>query len=307
MEILFILFVALLVVVLLGLAGLRIQPRVRKPELQAAEEAPRIPLPLDIPEPLRTYIKNQFGETIPQPTSVTVWGNGQMIGPKLPGISNSWIPMSWTLYLVPGQAFVWHTNLSWFGITFLRGGDELRKGHGRFMMGNTVLEKHNLDLSEDTILWLHSLLFAPTALLNDPRLRWEAVDEHSVRLIAPYAKDGTRAYKLCFDEQMQLIRIETQRTTTRDARVLDFQMETGPVVSLDEGIKIPGSMTAAWENDPYQRYTIQGISYRMSIDEEIERGLTDQPIHEETPEETGAESELPEQNTDEEGEARASL
>ncbi|MCZ7527495.1 MAG: hypothetical protein M5U14_14585 [Acidimicrobiia bacterium] len=157
--------------------------------------------------------------------------------------------------------------MTWYGRTFLRGGDEYGDGRGRLVMGKAVMEGPAMDRAEATVLWLNTLWLAPTALLTDPRVRWEPVDDVTARLVVPalptdVASDGgagdVAVLTLAFDPSTgALARVSTQRMDPAlDAprpytAALDAYRPAGP-------LDVATEVRARWDDELAVELTLDG-------------------------------------------------
>ena len=265
-------FVAYLIIFRIGFF---FKPAVHKPELEPIEALEMIPLPGSLPYPVRHYLQMSFGDQVPLPATAVAWGLGKRIGRSFGRLGPLWMPSYWALYLVPGKEFVYRLTVTWYGRRMLQGGDELRQGYGRFIMNKDRLENANINKSEWIMLWLYTILTAPSAILADPNNTWEAVDDQTARLSVPYL-DGTRwEFTLLFDSQTgQLSGVDTLRVTSRDGKEIPYQMRMGKHEKLGPGT-LPGYMKAAWENDFYITNNLSGVRYNVNISEVMEEGASE--------------------------------
>ncbi len=279
MQTILIFSLGLIVFIAFILLGLRIPAPIRPPQVEETSEVKNEPLAPHLPTILYESGDNAIA---PHPETAIVWGNGKIIGPKAPLLGQLWIPISWTLYLKPGHAFVWRASFTWFRSTKMSGGDEWRNGSGRFVMGDTKIENENMDRGEATMLWLYSLAFTPTALLFDPELTWETVNENCIFLRQPY-KNETWEYKLAFSspDERHLTRVDTHRTASRDGQSMPYHIELDQYHRYNT-LEIPGRLTAAWNDEPPFLYlNIAGVIYNASIDAALRRGILDEDVSDE--------------------------
>jgi hypothetical protein len=265
-------FVAYLIIFRIGFF---FKPPVHKPELEPIDPVEMVPLPANLPYPVRHYLEMSFGDQVPLPATAVAWGLGKRIGRSFGRLGPLWMPSHWALYLIPGKEFVYRLTVTWFGRRMLQGGDELRQGYGRFIMNKDRLENTNINKSEWIMLWLYTILAAPSAILADPNNTWEAVDDQTAKLSVPH-KDGSRwEFTLLFDSQTgQLSGVDTLRVTSRDGKEIPYQMRMGKHEKLGPGT-LPGYMKAAWENDFYITNNLSGVRYNVNISEVMEEGASE--------------------------------
>jgi len=266
---------AFVVYLIIFRVGFFFKPAEHKPELEPIEPTEMIPLPEGLPFPVRRYLQMCFGDQVPLPATAVAWGLGKRIGRNFGRLGPLWMPSHWTLYLVPGKEFVYRLTVTWYGRKMLQGGDELRQGYGRFIMNKDQLENTNINKSEWIMMWLYTIMAAPSAILADPANTWEAIDDQTARLSVPY-KDGSRwTFTLLFDsESGQLTGVETLRVTSRDGKETPYQIRMGNHDKLGPGT-LPGFMKAAWENDFYIMNDLSGVRYNVNISEAMEEGASE--------------------------------
>jgi len=265
-------FVAYLIIFRIGFF---FKPAEHKPELEPIDPPEMIPLPDNLPYPMRHYLQMNFGDEVPLPTTAVAWGLGKRIGRSFGRLGPLWMPSYWAVYLVPGKEFVYRLTVTWFGRRMLQGGDELRQGYGRFIMNKDRLENTNINKSEWIMLWLYTIMAAPSAILADPANTWEAVDDQSAKLSVPY-KDGSRwEFTLLFDSHSgQLTGVDTLRVTSRDGKEIPYQIRMDDHKKLGPGV-LPGYMKAAWENEFYIMNNLSGVRYNINIAEVMEEGASE--------------------------------
>ncbi len=266
-------FVAYLIVFRIGFF---FKPKIHKPELEPIEPPEMIPLPGDLPYPVRRYLQMSFGgDQVPVPATAVSWGLGKRIGRNFGRLGPLWMPSHWALYLVPGKEFVYRLTVTWFGRRMLQGGDELRQGYGRFIMNKDRLENANINKSEWVMLWLYTIMVAPSAILADPANKWAAIDDQTARLSVPNQDGEAWDFTLRFDTQSgQLIEIETMRVASRDGKKVPYHMRLANHEKQGPGV-LPGSMKAAWENEYYIMNDVSGIRYNINIDEVMQEGASE--------------------------------
>lgn len=254
--------------------GFRVPARVRIPDLGDGSQAlEKVPVPEGLPAPVERFYRAAFGEQVPVPRSVVMYGRGTFRVRKLPLVGFLWAPLSWTLHLAPGQAFVWQARVYWLRRMLVDGGDQYREGKGRFVMGKEVIEGDNLDYSEQVVLWLYTIYFSPGALLDLPAAAWHERGEHAAGLTV---RDGGRelSFTLHFDPASgHLARIETQRPASKAGTLYPFQLVLSQPRELDSGVMLPSQMGAAWEDDFYTYYQVLGARYNAPAADVIQAGV----------------------------------
>ncbi|MEN6408995.1 MAG: DUF6544 family protein [Anaerolineaceae bacterium] len=256
--------------------GFRVKPRVKRPWVEAAEDAAQPDLPAGLPEPWQRYLNECGLKTVPY--SLVGWGRGKIVANKNLKTGPLWTPLRWHLMAQPEVGFVSKTEITWFGYPLLRGGDELLPNRARFSMGGNVLENENIRRSEETMFWLYQIWMAPALLAADTRVRWETVDGQTVKMFAPVgAEDGV--FTLRFDPTTGgLVRVETLRAASRDGANLPFSVRFSGTCEISGVGTLPEEMGAAWEDEEYTVYNLSGVRYDGEVGEEVRQGLNDGSI-----------------------------
>ena len=267
--------VAFVAALFFGWLGFRISAPVSKPERRPITRPDPIPLPKSLPDPLYHYFEKNFGTLIYPPASVVAWGRGQIIARRLPSLGPLWVPISWSIDLIPGESFVLQDRITWFRQTFIRGGEEFREEKGQYMVGGKTVQSPHIDHSEQTILWLYTLLLAPTTLLLDPWVTWQAGEDNTVCIQVPFSADENRNFTLHFDtESWAIERITTERTASRDGRLVPFRFILQAPRNFESDLVLPSQVSAAWDDDVYFRYEIKGVLYNVDAGEVMEKGVS---------------------------------
>jgi hypothetical protein len=267
--------VALIVVPLLYWIGFRFPPRPIAPELEPTDPLKRQPLPENLPAPLKRFFQMVYGEKVPLPVTATAWGNGRIVVRYMGKLGPLWAPFRWALYLVPGKEFVMRTTITWFSRRMLQGGDELRKGHGRFVMSKDELENANIDNSEWVMMWLCTIMAAPSTLISHPDITFEEVDENSVKVGVPFKQVERWYFTLNFDtDSGELRTIHTYRPASRDGRKIAYQLSLDSYQPVGIGT-LAGSIGSAWESDYFQYNEMTGVRYNVDISEVMQAGSSE--------------------------------
>ncbi len=255
----------------IGWLGLRIPARPKKPILSTPENPLDLTaIPEDLPRPVARYLQLLFPQGIPNLSPVVAWGTGRITS-HLRVFGTVWLPLSWTLYLYPAVGYLWRTNITWYMRPFLKGGDQYLDGHGTYRMGNDTLESEFIDLSEFTILWIHTLVFAPFSLPYTPGLKWQLIDDRSIWLTVTGPNQASYNFKLLFSSSGMLEKIETKRAASRDGTLLDFSTTIvhSPVPESSHLINLKN----AWESVVYLDLKSNGIFYDVNIDQVFDEGI----------------------------------
>ncbi|HZU87502.1 MAG TPA: DUF6544 family protein [Anaerolineaceae bacterium] len=279
MDLLTLLLIGVIGTLVIGLLGFAIPSALHKPFIQQEETiAPEIPA--DLPPEVRRWLEVSGLDKTPG-GNLSAWGLGKMAGPNLPLFGRVWMPLRWLLFLQPGEAFVWRTQITWWRRRFISGGDTLYEGKGMFDMGANQLDGENLDASQFTLLWIYSLVLAPMQAFARPGLVWKEETQNAVTLQVPLAgsEEKSRDFTLEFDPASGFLsKLSTLRTTARKGNELPFFISisstTREITDGDSTFKLPEGMELGWEDFIYQRIGFVGLANGVSdVEEEIARGI----------------------------------
>lgn len=274
-NIIIIAVIVIIVGLVVGLAGFHYPPKVKIPLRQPKAPEKSILVTGRLPDCLKQFFTNNFGNPLPHPLSLVAWGRGRILTAPFPLLGPVWVPVTWTLDLAPGDRFVFNIKLAWFGKFFIKGGDEFQNGHGRFSLGGSMLENENLDLSETTLLWIYSLWLTPFALIGNEQVTWQTGDDSTIPADIAFGDNSVRRFQMQLTPgDYQLGWINTTRTTSREGKELGFHASFKAHRAFDNHYNFPSQMSLNWEDEKaYLHLELIGLRYDVDIEESIQKGL----------------------------------
>jgi hypothetical protein len=200
-----------LLFLVMGWLGFQIKPR-PFPAQSRRHYLGTIDLPPDLPEPVRRYYLTAFGAHIPRVETLVVWARARIR-------RGLWLPLrSWVAH-VPGYDFRRYMEVTWFGLPVMKVIDEYIHCRGMTKVGKQEATGEYINQAANLILWAEAAAM-PSLLISDPRVRWEAIDANSARLIVPF-ENQEDALTARFDSQTGLIsRMEAMRHKNGPEKVL---------------------------------------------------------------------------------------
>ena len=171
----------------LGWLGLQVRPAPFPPHPERTRELVMAEMPSDLPEPVERHFRATLGERVPRIETAVVWGRGRF---NLYGLM--WFPTRFKSYNVAGHEFRRDIELTWFGMPIFRGYDAYLNGKGilkitgLFGLVDVSGEGENFDQGDNLAVWVEAPFTTPSALVLDPRVRWEPIDAHAARLTVPF-------------------------------------------------------------------------------------------------------------------------
>lgn len=253
-----------------GWLGLQVKPKPFPPHPERTPELNTTELPSDLPEPVYRHFRATLGEQVPRIETAVVWGRGEF---SLMGL---WFPMRFKSYHVAGREFRRDMELTWFGLPVFQGYDAYIDGKGALeftgLLGllNVSDEGEKIDQADNLVVWAEAPFTTPSAMVLDPRVRWEPMDVASARLVFPFG-DGEESLRAEFDPGTGLIEsISGMRYRGQEETKIPYRGEYAGW-EAEHGMKVPHRDAAAWEDmgGPYVVLSIEGAEYNVDVSEKI--------------------------------------
>jgi hypothetical protein len=134
----------------------------------------------------------------------------------------------------------------------------------------------NTNQGANLALWAEAGWF-PSLWLSDARVRWEAVDETTARLMVPF-EDGFESFIVRFDAQTALINtMEAQRYREAGQGKPKILWVTSNLPGKTiAGTKLSAIGAATWSDQgrPWAVFTLEDVRYNVNVNEYIrKRGI----------------------------------
>lgn len=246
----------------LGWLGLQVRPKPFASYPATTPPLDSVAPPADLPEPVARYVRAAFGERIPVIRTAIISGRGWL---RFSGIT---FPARWRFVYEAGQGYRHIIEAALFGQPLLKVNETYLNGQGRLELPFGVVENEpKVNQAANLGLWAEAI-WLPSIWFTDPRVRWEAIDDHSARLIVPFGAEE-QAFTVWFDSVTGLIRrMETLRW--RDAG------DAAPIVWRNEalawmraaGMQIPAEATVTWmdQGTPWLRLDTEEAIYNVEVE-----------------------------------------
>ncbi|HEX2907452.1 MAG TPA: DUF6544 family protein [Phototrophicaceae bacterium] len=219
-----------------------------------------MPIPASLPAPVQRYARTLFGEQVPVVESAIMTGRAKV---RFNGLTMQ-ARFKFTYEVARGHYH--HIQATWFGVPLFTVNE-------RFLDGQAILDIPGQHVENDPHtnhaasqgFWAEAFMSMPSVFITDPRLRWEAIDDTSARLIVP-GTDAEEAFIVGFDPETGLVAtLTTQR----------YQDAQGPRHSWNNRIvkwgKVNGILTpiqaeTQWDNDPpWAIWQVEQIVYNVPV------------------------------------------
>jgi hypothetical protein len=244
----------------LGWAGLQVTPANFPTPTAPTQNRGTVAVPPDLPAPVRRYFAVAFNNQVPRVDSLITWGRAR-------ANFGIWMPLRFQLYHRPGQAFQRKMEVTWFGLPVLKALDQYLDGKGMTGPVNQLATGPKVDQGANLILWAEAT-FYPSLLLTDPRIRWEAIDEHSARLLLPFGETQEEMI-FYFDPATGLVsRTWAMRYQNNAGEKEPWFAEIQSWQTID-GMQIPARVAVTWEKagSPWSYWDFEGVRWNVAIDD----------------------------------------
>ena len=249
--------------------SLRVQPRPFAPYPEMTPDLEMVPLPDDLPAPVARYYRAitaashtpGTGDKIPVLDSAVISTRGQI---RVAGIT---FPTRFRFTHEAGQGYRHYAEATLFGRPIMKINERYLDGQARMELPVGVIENEpKVDMAANLGLWGESI-WLPTIFLTDPRVRWEAIDSTTARLIVPF-EDGEDSFTVFFDPETGLIdHMEAMRY--KGATDTEKTLWVNEVLGWAEfhGLMVPSPAAVTWadEGTPWLVVTLDDVAYNVDV------------------------------------------
>ena len=229
----------------LGWLGLKLKPAPfpvfngQRPALKS------MPLPVGLPAPVERFYRIRYGEEILVITSAILTGHGRM-APF--GVS---FPMRFRFLYEVGKDYRARLEATFFRRTVMAGDETYIDGRAYGKLTTGTNEGAWFDEAMNVRVWTEILTWFPAALLSDPRVAWEPVDEVTAVLVVPFGEKRQKVVVRFDPESGKIQYVEVMKYRDADHKVLWIN-----AVWFDQG-------------KPWIRMEVDEIVYNVDVSEEI--------------------------------------
>jgi hypothetical protein len=248
-----------------GWLGLRVKPK-RFPAY--AEKTPvlkTVELPADLPTPVARFFRAVIGNRVPVIESAVITGSATL------RVFRVRFPSRFRITHIAGQGYRHYIEATVFGYPVLKVNETYLNGKARMELPFGVVENEpKIDMAANLGLWAESV-WLPSILITDLRVRWEAVDDATARLVVPFGA-GEDVFTVTFDPETGLIQALEALRYKGAADETKRHWRNEPLGWAPfHGIKIPSPASVTWldEGTPWSVWTIEDVAYNVEVSEYI--------------------------------------
>jgi hypothetical protein len=246
--------------------GLHINPRSFLPLSQKSGQIKTVPLPDNLPAPVKRFYQQLYGGKVPQIESAIVTGLARL---RVAGIT---FPGRFRFTHDAGKAYHHYLEATFFGLPLMKVNEHYLDGKCRLELPFGVTEgEPKVDQAANLGLWSESL-WLPAIFITDSRVQWEAIDDETAVLVVPFGQMRERLI-VRFDPVSGLVHLlegMRYKGTTDDKKTLwlNEALVWGPV----NGHKL-AKAAIIWQDEgtPWAFFSPKEVVYNVDVKEYIHK------------------------------------
>lgn len=241
--------------------GLQVKPAPFPPLPDHTPPLEYVALPDDLPPPVARYFRRTVGEQVPVLDTAVIGGRATL---RFGGIP---FPARFRFTYKPGRSYHHNIEATIFGQPLLKADETYVDGAARLVLPFGVTENEpKVDMAANLGLWGEAI-WTPSVLVTDPRVRWEAIDEATARLVVPFAGEEDNII-FTFDPQTGLI-VDGMAQRYRDAgdeEKLPWRLEPLGWQTF-HGMQIPSPAAVQWldQTEPWAVFELEDVRYNIPV------------------------------------------
>jgi hypothetical protein len=269
MKILLIIICILTALIFFGWLGFQVKPKSFEPYPENTPELKTVPLPADLPMPVKRFYKTVYGDEVPVIDTVVIKGRATIspFGMKMPArfifVHNA------------GRDYRHYIEATWFGLPIMKVNESYVDGNSLFEVPivGTLENDPSTSQAANLAVWAEATWF-PTIWITDPRVRWEPIDDYTALLYVPY-KDQEENFVMRFNpdtgllDSMEAMRFRESGDQAKKILWIT-RSEKGRTI---EGTKLSAVGSATWldQGIPWAVFTLEEVKYNVDISEYIQQ------------------------------------
>jgi len=255
----------------IGWAGLQVSPSNLPPTVDEPRDLGMVEIPTDLPAPVRRYFQVAVGDQAPRIESLVVCGRAR-------ANFGLWLPLRYRLVHRPGYDFERYMEVTWFGLPVLKAIDRYIDGVGMTGPLGKAAMGPAVDQGANMILWAEAPLM-PSLWITDERIRWEAVDDTTARLIFPYDQEEDEL-TVHFDPESGLIaQITALRYRDEEHGKIPWHVDFTSWQTVN-GAKLPARIAVTWEDqgEPWSYWDFEHVFWNVDISKTLATAVTNEVL-----------------------------
>ncbi len=264
-EILLFIAIGIALLVFLVWLGLQIRPAPFPALAQPNGNIETMALPGNLPAPVARFYQKIYGAKIPVIKSAVIsgWADVRPAGP-------AYIPARFRFIHDSGKDYRHYIEAGLFGLPLMRVDERYLDGRARGVTPFGVDQGDKVDQAANLGLWAETI-WMPAVYLTDPRVRWEALDDHTAVLIVPF-KDSEDRFIVRFNPETDLIDWFESMRYQNQASAEKTLWLTKAVEWRDlNGTPTNTIGSAIWMNDgtPWAIFHVDEIRFNVDVNEYV--------------------------------------
>jgi hypothetical protein len=193
--------------------GLRVAPAPFPPLSLAPGSVQTVPLPPHLPAPVERFYRVVYGDSIPSIHSVVITGRA-----KIRPFGAPTLQARFRFSHVAGRSYRHYIEATFLGLPVMKVNESYVGGHSRVQTPAGREEgEPKTEQAANLGMWAE-LSQVPAALLTDPRVRWEPLDDESAILVVPGDTTAPERFVVRFDPRTHLLTfMEVMRYQRKDS------------------------------------------------------------------------------------------
>ena len=255
----------ILILFALGWLGLQLKPAPFPGYPQTAGTLETRPLPTNLPVPVERFYRKVYGEVygdrVPVITTAVVSGRARL---RIKGIT---FPARFRFTHGAGQNYRHYIEATFFGLPIMKVNETYLDGKSRLELPFGVTENEpKVNQGANLALWSEAIWF-PSVFLTDKRVAWEAVDDTTAVLAAPFG-NVTERFVVRFDPETGLVRLlESMRYKEADSAEKTLWLNEVLAWDTLQGYELPGRAALIWldEGSPWAVFMAEDVVYNVKV------------------------------------------